>query len=88
MRDDEVRYALGAAQFLRAFERFGQALYRHGFAPAEFGCVARQFQMAPGGDNPSPQPLSYTQFRRSVANFVDDLDRACDDAERASIPAA
>jgi hypothetical protein len=71
-RDEETRYALGAAQFLRAFERLGQGLYRYG-ATAPRGPMQLPFPIPP---NASPEPLDYESFRGLFSTYVDDLDRA------------
>src|SRR5688500_7597108 len=41
--DDEARFALGGLQFLRAFERFGAELHRHGLRTGD----ARAFLSGP-----------------------------------------
>jgi hypothetical protein len=70
----DVRFALGAAQFTRAVERLGQALYRHGLEAPRTTLIP--ILRMPVPTNPKPQPLSYHGFRSILAQFAEDLRRA------------
>jgi len=75
--DDEARYALGAAQLLRAVERLGQGLYGHGLAgsgePGYAGLGVLPILRIPVPENPNPAPLTYELFRELLKAFVADL---------------
>lgn len=75
--DDEARYALGAAQLLRAVERLGQGLYRHGLAgsgePGYAGLGVLPILRLPVPENPNPAPLTYELFRAILGAFAADL---------------
>jgi len=79
--DDELRFSLGAVQFLRGVEGLMQALYRHGLENKLGGFpfpISRSipFVRLPVPDNPNPKPLSYAQTREIMQRFVDDLSGA------------
>ena len=79
--DDQARFALGAAQFLRAVERLGQGLYRYGLQ-SEYrnsgGLPALPILRLPIPENPHPEPITYSAFRAILADFVADLNAADD----------
>lgn len=70
----DARFALGAAQFMRAIERLGQGFYRHGLEAPRTTLIP--ILRLPVPTNPNPQPLSYDRFRSVLAQFADDLRRA------------
>src|SRR5262245_48714557 len=58
--DAEAHFALGGMLLVRAVERFGQSMYRHGLqAPREAGMPL--FSL-PVRYNASPEPLTYEAF--------------------------
>ncbi|HJW77864.1 MAG: hypothetical protein ACJ8C3_12085 [Microvirga sp.] len=71
--DDNARFGLAGVQFIRAVERLGQALYRHGLEAPRSGLVP--ILRLPVPRNPRPAPLTYEGFRTILQNFVDDLAR-------------
>ncbi len=89
--DQEAIYALGATQFLRAFEKLNQGFYRHGFDISQWTNMATQ-AISPGGanspspaimpPNSSPEPMTYEILRSLLSTFVDDLDRSSATLER------
>jgi hypothetical protein len=77
----EARFALGGVLLLRAVERFGQSMYRHGLQ-APRNAFLPLFGL-PLAFNPSPEPLTYEGFRTILAGLVQGLDAA--DAELARV---
>ncbi|MBI1251553.1 MAG: hypothetical protein GC189_08785 [Alphaproteobacteria bacterium] len=75
-RDQEARYALGTAQFARAFETFGQTMHRHGLSGPSLQRGAPALLRLPVPPNANPEPLSYEQFRAALETFAADLDEA------------
>ncbi len=74
-RDDELRFALGIAQFLRAVERFAQDLHRYGFRDLSgelHGPVTRW----PIASNPKPEKLTYVKARKIAETFLGNLSEA------------
>jgi hypothetical protein len=70
----EARFALGGVLLVRAVERFGQSMYRHGLqAPRDVGMPLFSLPLA---FNPNPEPLTYEGFRAILATLVQDLDTA------------
>jgi hypothetical protein len=77
--DDQARFALGAAQFLRAVERLGQSLHRYGLQTEysdQVGLLALPILRLPIPENPHPEPINYGAFRSALADFVADLKTA------------
>lgn len=72
--DAEAKAALGTIRFVRAIERFAQAMYRHGLEAdeASFGPLLRM----PVPKNPSPEPLTYDALRGYFSTLSADLDAA------------
>jgi len=72
--DDQARFGLGALQFLRAVERLGQSLHRHGGLGPESG-ISRIIPLLrlPVPPNPDPVETSYADARRIIATFIADL---------------
>ena len=74
--DDNARFALGAAQFLRAIEKLGQGLHRHGLQSTyqdRYGMTGLPFLRLPVPDNPNPEELTYAAIRDILASFVAEL---------------
>ena len=72
--DDQARFGLGVTQFLRAVERLGQSLHRHG-ALGPDNRLARMvpFLRLPVPPNPDPAEVSYADSRAMLAAFLVDL---------------
>jgi hypothetical protein len=75
-KDDQARFGLGMAQFLRAFEHAGASLYRYGLRTERaFGRQPPQVrELLP--QNPKPEKLTYAAARQIVQTWVDDLAKA------------
>jgi hypothetical protein len=70
----EARFGLGGVRFVRAVERLGQSMYRHGLeAPRTFMVPMLRL---PVPRNPNPAPLTYEGFRSILQQFADDLAQA------------
>jgi hypothetical protein len=68
----EAQLALGGVLLVRAVERFGQSMYRHGLqAPRNSALPLFNLPLA---FNPNPEPLTYDAFRAILARLVQDLD--------------
>lgn len=67
--------AHGMVVFVRAVERFGQGLYRHGIRPHR-SLRRLPFLRLPVPPNPSPQKLTYEDMRAIYARFLKDLANA------------
>ncbi|MSR30586.1 MAG: hypothetical protein EXR99_03680 [Gemmataceae bacterium] len=68
-KDSQLRFELGALQFIHAVEGLGQGLYRHGLRPnGGFGNEI-PFMRLPVPENPDPQEISYEQFRALFSSF-------------------
>jgi hypothetical protein len=72
-KNDQIRFGLGVLQFVRAVERFGQALYEYG-ARSENTWVP--FLRLPVPKNDKPHTISYQALGRVFDTFVADLTRA------------
>jgi hypothetical protein len=70
----EAQFALGGVLMIRAVERFGQSMYRHGLQAPRDGALPL-FSL-PLAFNPNPEPLTYDTFRAILARLVQDLDAA------------
>lgn len=75
-RDDQIRFALGATQFLRTVERFSQDMYRYGLEPDPELVQGIPFFRIPVPHNPNPEKISYRAFRLSLARAVNGFNRA------------
>jgi uncharacterized protein (TIGR03000 family) len=79
-KDNELRFSLGAVQFLRAVEGLMQGFYRYGLkydaAMTPFGPASIPFLRLPVPENPDPAPIRYEDARRIMQTFVRDLWRA------------
>lgn len=72
--DDQARFGLGVLQFLRAVERLGQSLHRHG----GLGDKARNARIVPllrlpVPANPTPAETTYADVRGMIEAFIADL---------------
>lgn len=74
--DDQVRFGLGAVQFLQTFEHFGASLYRYGMRTERLflNPIPQVRELAP--QNPDPEKISYRDFRGMLEKWVEDLNRA------------
>jgi hypothetical protein len=71
--DDQLRFGLGVLQFVRAVERFGQALYQYGAQP---DATRVPFLRLPVPKNDKPHAISYEALGRVFDVLIADLDRA------------
>jgi hypothetical protein len=78
--DDQARFALGIAQFLRAAEGLGQALHRYGLQSRYENDALRlaglPFLRLPVPPNATPEPVTYEALRTALGDFVEGLARA------------
>ena len=72
-KDDEVRFGLGAIQFVRAVENLGKALYEYGAVSEK---ATQPFLRLPVPRNESPSAVSYRALGRVLDAFAVDLGRA------------
>lgn len=75
-QDDQVRFALGATQFIRTIEGMSQSMYRHGLEPPQSVAQNLPFFRFPLPRNPAPQPLDYEKMRDIFKQAVDGFARA------------
>jgi len=68
--DDELRFGLGALQFVRAIERLGQSFYDYGLKSEHANAP---FLRLPVPENPDPAPIRYAVFRRILDDARRDL---------------
>ncbi len=74
--DDQVRFALGAIQFLQSIENLGRALHRYGLSTSysdPTGLAGLPILRLPVPENPNPEKMTYEAFRGILAAFVVDL---------------
>lgn len=72
--DDQARFGLGLLQFIRAVERLGQSLHRHGgLADAERHARVIPLLRLPVPPNPTPAETTYADVRGMIRTFVSDL---------------
>ncbi len=67
--DDQARFGLGALQFMRAVERLGQDLYRHGLRDSSTHGIAGPLLHLPVPHNPKPEILTYQDGRAIIDTF-------------------
>jgi hypothetical protein len=67
---------LGMLRFMRGIEKFAQAMYRHGLSPAQAESASVMFGITLPKGNPNPQPLSYDELRRIMAELSADMSAA------------
>jgi len=68
---DNVRFQLGLTQFFSSIERLGQSLHRFGVKPSIDDVP---FVRLPVPENPTPDTITYVQFRRILVDLIRDLD--------------
>lgn len=73
-RADGTRFELGVLQLVRAFERFGQTLYRFGPRQVNAGFLVPIPVVVP--PNPDPEEVTPQKFRKLLSQFLADLDAA------------
>ncbi len=61
--DDQVRFALGATEFLLAVEHLSQSMYRYGLEPPPGLARELPFFRIPVPHNPKPEQFSYKKMR-------------------------
>ncbi|HEX7110733.1 MAG TPA: hypothetical protein VF224_15970 [Aestuariivirga sp.] len=61
--DDQIRFALGATEFLLAVEHLSQSMYRYGLEPPPGLARSLPFFRMPVPHNPKPDWLSYKKMR-------------------------
>lgn len=72
--NNDAQFGLGAIQFLMAVEHLAQGLYRYGLSsPRSIVVPVLRLPVPP---NPSPESVTYTDFRDLIARFVSDLEKA------------
>ena len=71
--DDELRFGLGATQFLIAIEHMSQFMYRHGLEQPRGLQGAVPFLRFPLPLNPAPEPLTYEKMRGFLMASLSDL---------------
>lgn len=75
--NQQVAFALGSAQFLKAVENLGQGLYRYGLRSdldaSFYGISGLPFLRLPVPENPQPDQVTYDGLRNVLNRFVDDL---------------
>lgn len=71
--DDELRFGLGATQFLIAIEHMSQFMYRHGLEQPRGLQGAVPFLRFPLPLNPAPEPLTYDKMRGFLMASLSDL---------------
>jgi hypothetical protein len=69
-KDDQLRFALGALQFVRAVERLGRSLHKYG-VNSEISDIP--ILRLPVPNNPAPSPVTYTDFCAILDQFRGDL---------------
>ncbi len=72
--NDDARFGLGAIRFLTAIEHLSQSFYRYGLRSPRSLLVP--IMRLPVPVNPTPEPISYRDFRRILEDFVADLGKA------------
>src|SRR5439155_11139781 len=71
--DDQIRFALGATEFLTGIEHMSQSMYRYGLEqPRGFEHEVPFFRF-PVPHNPRPQHLTYEKMRDVFKQAVADL---------------
>ena len=73
--DDQLRFALGATQFIRTVESMSQDMYRYGLqVPREMDMMLPFFRF-PLPQNPNPQRLDYERMRAVFQGALDGFAR-------------
>lgn len=71
---DDLKFQLGALQFIRAVERLSQTLYGYGFNE-QLGVLSGMLGI-PVPHQPKPKPISYDDCRKIMETWLADLQRA------------
>lgn len=73
-KDDQIRFALGAARFIRVIERLSQNMYRYGLQPPREVANNLPFFRFPLPPNPKAETLDYEKmrdvFKEALAGFA------------------
>jgi len=72
-KDDQMRFGLGALQFVRSVERLGQSFHRHGLLSNRQNIPFLRLPVPP---NPKPDTITYKAARKILQDFIDDLAKA------------
>jgi hypothetical protein len=72
----ETQAARGMLAFVRAVERLGQALHRHGLETPQSRMMTLPILRLPVPPNPQPEKLDYQKFRAILQTLVEDLTAA------------
>ena len=87
--EGDACFALGLDGFITAYETFAQGLYRHGAvtpnSPALGMLLGMGLDTPSGPTNPSPEPLTYEQFRDLLDTFSKSLDTAATHMKQAGV---
>ena len=67
--NDQVRFGLGVLRLVRGVERLGQSLSRYGVKTTRAPILR-----LPVPENPNPEVITYTAFRRMLDDFYNDLE--------------
>ncbi|XZE21164.1 hypothetical protein SH449x_001061 [Pirellulaceae bacterium SH449] len=73
--DDQARFRLGVAQFLKTFEELGQSWYRYGQVDNFLLGSVPLFRLNIPS-NPTPESIDYQQFRSIIQSALDGLQHA------------
>jgi hypothetical protein len=74
--DDQVRFGLGALQFLRGVEHLAQSLYRYGVRSERGQRLQIPFVRLPVPTNPKPDQFTYADSRAILQKLIEDLQSA------------
>lgn len=72
--NDVERFGLGVLQFVRAVEHLGQSLHRYGLRSERARNIP--FLRLPVPHNPKPEVFTYSNARKILQDFIDDLTKA------------
>ncbi|MCA1408081.1 hypothetical protein I6F19_26270 [Ensifer sp. BRP08] len=72
----DAQLGLGLVRSVRAFQNLSQSLYRAGFAPNAADFQSLFGLRAPIPVNPSPEPITYDEFRAILMTYIADLEAA------------
>ena len=75
-KNDQLRFSLGALQFIRAIEHLGQSLHQYGLRSDHGQRMGAPFLRLPIPVNPNPKVLTYKQSRQIMQALIDDLAKA------------
>ncbi|MFT3986208.1 hypothetical protein [Aestuariivirga sp.] len=74
--DDQLRFALGATQFLRTVEQMAQSMYRYGLAPTRQVSRVMPFFRFPVPVNPHPEHLDYAKMQTIFSDALKGFETA------------